>query len=167
MRVTLMRIMGVANVVLAAGLVVVAMFLYGREHEVRKVERQIRKLEQARKLEEDAIRLLAIEWQSLRNPMRLEALARLKLNLAPPDPLAVRTEGAALNMLPLRPSEAVEEGAVSTDRDALSALAAQASGVGAPAPETRETGDGAAGAGEAARNALNGLIRDAVAGEER
>lgn len=163
MRAALMRFIGIANVVLGVGLVVVAMYLYGREHEVREVERQIRKLEQATRLEEDAIRRLSIEWESLRNPMRLEKLARLKLNLAPPDPLAVRKQRAALTMLPLRPPAAVEEGAAPTDRDALSALAAQASGVGEwPAASS----DGAKGndVGVAARNALYGLIRDVAPG---
>ncbi len=163
MRAALMRFIGIANVMLGVALVVVAMYLYGREHEVRKVERQIRKMEQATRLEEDAIRRLAIEWESLRNPMRLEKLARLKLNLSPPDPLAVRTEGAALTMLPLRPPPAVEDGAVPTDRDALSALAAQASGLG---EQPAAAGDAVKGndVGAAARNALDGLIRDVAPG---
>lgn len=171
MHTALMRFIGIVNVVLGVGLVVVAMYLYGREHEVRQVERQIRKLEQATQLEKDAIRRLAIEWESLRNPMRLEPLARLKLNLAPPDVLAVRTESAALNMLPLRPPAAEAGEVAPTDRDALSALAAQVSGAGAAAAagrvEEAPLADATAGDPQEASGALTGLIRQTLPGGER
>ena len=124
MRQGFMRFLGVSNILLACGLVAGAMWLYGREHDTRQVEREIRKLERATRLEEENIRRLEIEWQRLRNPMRLQELAALKLNLVTPDPLAVLDEQQALAMLPLRPAR--EEGISSEAADALSSLTEQA-----------------------------------------
>ena len=135
MRSRFMRLLAVLNVLLAIGLVVVAMWLYGREHEARRLERQIRKLEQAQRLEEEAIRRLAIEWQALRNPVRLEKLARLKLNLAPPDPAAVRPFLALMENLPMRPAA---QASVAAERDALATMAQRAAGEGAPATAPEE-----------------------------
>lgn len=121
-------ILGIVNIGLAVGLVFTAIWLYGREHETRQVERQIRSLKRAIALEEEAIRRLEIEWQSLRNPMRLERLARVRLNLHAPDPLAVMPLEKALDMLPLRPARSVDEQGLD-DREArtgLDDLAAQA-----------------------------------------
>ena len=158
MRRRFMRALGVLNVLLAIGLVAVAMWLYGREHDVRRLERQIRKLEQARQLEEDAIRRLRIEWQSLRNPLRLERLARARLPLAPPAPTAVRPFMTLLEDLPMRPEPATDAAA---ERDALAAMALRAAG-----EEARSAPPGAADEGAAAEGAapeadpLTDLVRE-------
>ena len=134
MRSRFMRVLAVLNVLLAMGLVAAAMWLYGREHQARGLERQIRKLEQARRLEEETIRRLAIEWQRLRNPMRLEALARLKLNLVPPDPAAVHPLSELMETLPVRPAPAADAAA---ERDALATMALSAAGEEVSAVDAR------------------------------
>ena len=146
MRARLMRGLGVLNVLLAIGLVAMAVWLYAREHAVRRLERQIHKLEQARQLEEEGIRRLAIEWQTLRNPMRLEELARLRLELVPPDPAAVQPFMTLMENLPMRPQPAADAAA---ERDALAAMALRAASeaaratVHAPVPRNgRVTPDG-------------------------
>ena len=154
MRTRLMRLLGVLNVLLAIGLVAVAMWLYGREHEVRRLERQIRKLEQARELEEEAIRRLAIDWQTLRNPMRLEQLARLKLNLAPPDPTAVKPFMTLMENLPMRPEPATNAAA---ERDALATMALRAASEQAHSTPPATTADDAPAGGKT--DPLTNLVR--------
>ena len=140
MRQGVMRLLGMLNILLAGGLVALAMWLYGHEHATRQVERQIRALKHETRLEEETIRRLEIEWQRLRNPMRLQALAQLKLNLMPPDPTAVLPLGQVLSMLPLRPPPVEDEAISPRARDALSGMAARA-------------GDGLPGSAEGGANA--------------
>ena len=119
-------LLGFVNIGLAVGLVFTSIWLYGREHDTRQVERQIRSMKRAIALEEETIRRLEIEWQRLRNPMRLERLAKLKLALHTPDPMAVMTQEHALDLLPLRPPSALEEEGASSGADGLDALAERA-----------------------------------------
>ena len=128
-----MRYLGIINIVLAAGLVGLAVWLYGQEHDTRQMERQIRKLEHARKLEEEVSRRLEVEWHRLLRPDRLEALARQWLKLEVPDPMVVMRAREALRKLPLRPADAPEVAEEETqlkddapDAAGLKALAAQA-----------------------------------------
>ncbi len=157
MRSRFMRVLGVLNILLAVGLVAVAMWLYDREHQVRRVERQIRKLEQARRLERETIRRLSIEWQRLRNPMRLEKLARLKLNLASPDPAAVHPFAELMETLPMRPAPAADAAA---ERDALATMALRAAGEEAHAQTREEASESATPAAPA--DPLTGMIRGTV-----
>ncbi len=183
-----MRFLGGVNVLLAFALVGGAFWLYGREHETRQVERQIQTLQRATALEEETIRRLEIEWQRLRNPLRLEPLARLKLNLMPPDPLVVMPRAQALVMLPLRPPP-VEGEVGGADADVLADMAAQAAqepaaaagaermepaesaampGVGAATDEAVAGSDPPASApaarpaaaGDALGNLINGIMQD-------
>ena len=165
MRTRFVRALGVLNVLLAIGLVAVAMWLYGREHEVRRLERQIRKLEQARQLEEEGIRRLSIEWQSLRNPMRLEKLARLRLDLAPPDPAAVQPFMTLMETLPMRPEPATDAAA---ERDALAAMALRAANETMRQHGPEQAAESPADDGAATRRSdpLTNLVRE-TAPEER
>jgi len=155
----MMRFLAVANVILAVSLVGSAIWLYGREHDTRRMERQIRTLERARLLEEETIRRLEIEWQRLRNPMRLERLARLKLNLLPPDPTAVLKEGRVLALLPMRPPPAEPEGVSEGARDALSDLAARAAGQAENDHARADAPQASVPAPARQDDALGGLIR--------
>ncbi|GEM_PF-4593705 len=165
MRQGFMRFLAVVNVLLAGGLVVAAMWLYGQEHETRAMERQIRALERSTKLEEETIRRLQIEWHRLRNPLRLDALAQQRLPLATPDPQVVLREDQALALLPLRPPAALEEGISGHDAGALATLAQEAVDDG----DVAGNGNGGIAAGgnvAAGRNEAAGAVMNMDAGAE-
>ena len=160
-----LSMLGIVNIGLAVGLVITAIWLYGREHETRQVERQIRNMKRAIALERETIRRLEIEWQRLRNPMRLERLARLKLALHVPDPLTVMPQARALDLLPLRPPPALEETAAGggNEADGLAALAARVAAEKAAQPRKPRGSDGQVAAGPLADAAPRSGGAEAVA----
>ncbi len=99
-----MRYLGFVNIMLALGLVGMAIWLYGQEHGTRQWERQIHELKRATALEEETSRRLEVEWQALQRPDRLEALARERLDLGVPDPAVVVPLDQMLARLPSRAS---------------------------------------------------------------
>jgi hypothetical protein len=69
-------------------------------YQVRRVDRHLAELTVKTRQEQDAIRILSAEWDSLNDPGRIDALSRRYLSLAPTPVQRVVT----LEDIPLRPS---------------------------------------------------------------
>ncbi len=110
-----MKSLTTVNVLLVIGLVIFAMFLYGREQQTRMAEREIRRIRAEIAREEESMRLLRIEWAMLNSPMRLERLAARHLDLRPVDPERIRPVGGVLADVPRRKPDSPAAGARSLD----------------------------------------------------
>ena len=97
-----MRYLTALNVVLLAGLVAFTVVLYVRELDTRQAEREIRRLKAEIAREEETLRILEVEWATLKNPVRIERLVRRHLALGPVAPVNMAPLGVVLNELPVR-----------------------------------------------------------------
>jgi cell division protein FtsL len=70
-------------------------------YQVRRVERHIAELNRDTRQEQDAIRILGAEWDTLNDPHRIDDLAQRHLTLVPTPIARVVT----LDAIPLKPSE--------------------------------------------------------------
>jgi len=70
-------------------------------YQVRHVERHIAELARDTRQEEDAIRILSAEWDTLNDPQRIDALAKRHLSLES-TPIA---RVVSLDAIPLKPSD--------------------------------------------------------------
>jgi len=130
-----MRLLGWINILLVAGLVVSAFVLYGREHKTRMAEREIRKINAAVAREEEAMRILKVEWAKLASPQRLEKLAGERLKLAVVPPTRIRPASGVLANTP-RVNRLREKGIDSLD-GLISQVQKDAGGEGAGGGEER------------------------------